>query len=195
MRALGNWRHLCVDMQRLFAEDTPWHVDWMNIVLPQVEEVAGHFPEATIFTRFIPPEHASDMNGTWRDYYTKWWMLTREHLPDGFIDLVPSLSRLVPPAKVFDKRTYSPWTEGNLDGALKSAGIETLVISGGETDVCVLAAVLGAIDLGYHVVLLSDGVCSGTDGTHDASLALLGNRFSVQLDLCTTEEFLRAATS
>jgi nicotinamidase-related amidase len=30
--------------------------------------------------------------------------------------------------------------------------IDTLVIIGGETDECVLAAVLGAIDFGYRVV-------------------------------------------
>lgn len=24
MVELGNWKHLCIDMQRLFAEDTPW---------------------------------------------------------------------------------------------------------------------------------------------------------------------------
>lgn len=191
MIELGNWRHLCIDMQRLFAEDTPWHVAWMNGVLPQVEEVSGRFPKRTIFTRFVPPVHARDMRGTWQDYYAKWWMLTREHLPSELVELVPSLAKLAPPATIFDKRTYSPWFEGGLHAALVHEEVETLVITGGETDVCVLAAVLGAIDLGYRVVLLSDGVCSGEDGTHDASLKLLGDRFSVQLDLQTTEEFLR----
>ena len=47
---------------------------------------------------------------------------------------------------------------------------------------------LGAVDHGYRVVVLSDGVCSGEDGTHDASLKLLGDTFSVQLALQTTEE-------
>jgi nicotinamidase-related amidase len=69
------------------------------------------------------------------------------------------------------------------------------VVSGGETDVCVLATTLGAIDLGYRVVLLRDAVCSGADDTHDASLVLLNDRFSVQLDLSTTEEFLSFAAN
>ena len=56
---------------------------------------------------------------------------------------------------------------------------------------CVLAAAVGAIDLGYRVVLLKDAVCSGADETHDASLELLGDRFSVQLEISTTEDFLR----
>lgn len=62
---------------------------------------------------------------------------------------------------------------------------------GGETDVCVLATVLGAIDLGYATTVLRDAVCSGVDETHDACLKLLGDRFSVQLKIQYTEEFLR----
>jgi nicotinamidase-related amidase len=42
---------------------------------------------------------------------------------------------------------YSPWTEGRLD-ELMAAQFDTLVITGGETDMCVLATVLGAIERG-----------------------------------------------
>jgi hypothetical protein len=42
------------------------------------------------------------------------------------------------------------------------------------------------------VVLLKDAVCSGADDTHDAGLELLGDRFSVQLEVTTTETFLSA---
>jgi len=70
--------------------------------------------------------------------------------------------------------------------------VTSLVVTGGETDVCVLTTVLGAIDLGFHVIVLSDAVCSGADETHDAAIDLLGDRFSVQLQLVKTEEFLSA---
>ncbi|MNW01873.1 nicotinamidase/pyrazinamidase [compost metagenome] len=86
--------------------------------------------------------------------------------------------------------TYSPWVDGRLFTHLRQEGVEAVVVTGGETDVCVLATVLGAIDLGFHVIVLSDAVCSGADETHDAAFELLGDRFSVQLDLMTTEEFL-----
>jgi nicotinamidase-related amidase len=97
----------------------------------------------------------------------------------------------MPPARQFDKRTYSPWVDGRLHATLQSEGVVSLVVTGGETDVCVLATRLGAIDLGYRVFLLTDAVCSGADDTHDASLELMGDRFSVQLELMTTEQFLR----
>jgi nicotinamidase-related amidase len=192
MKALGEWRHICVDMQRMFAEDTPWQVQWLERILPQVVEVAGRHAERTIFTRFVPPENAAEASGTWKDYYQKWWMMTGEYLPREMVDIIPSLARCVPPAKVFDKRVYSPWLDGRLHAAFQRDRITTLVVSGGETDVCLLATALGGIDLGYRVILLDDAVWSGADETYDASLKLLGDRFSVQLELMSTEAFLTA---
>ncbi|NHT78775.1 cysteine hydrolase [Rhizobiaceae bacterium CRRU44] len=186
----SHWIHLCIDMQRMFAEDTPWHVPWMRDVSPQVQEIALRHPQRTVFTRFVPPQRAEAMPGMWRSYYEKWDTMTMDQLGPDMVDLVPSLNVLVPPARIFDKMTYSPWTTGKLHHVLAGEGVKTLAISGGETDVCVLAAALGAIDLGYRVILLKDAVCSGADDTHDASLELLGDRFSVQLEILSTEDFL-----
>ena len=190
MKDIRNWRHICVDAQRMFAEETPWYVPWMARVLPALEELSERHAERTIFTRFIPPARVDNGVGSWKDYYRKWWMMTGEHLPQELLQLTPSLQSLVPPARVFDKITYSPWVDGRLATLLRDEGVETLIVTGGETDVCVLATVLGAIDLGFHVVVLSDAVCSGADETHDAAVDLLGDRFSVQLELTKTEEFL-----
>jgi nicotinamidase-related amidase len=179
--------HLCIDMQRQFAEDTPWRVPWMQKVSPQICEIVSRHAERTVFTRFIPP---ATPVGMWRPYYEKWWMMTREHQPPEMFDILPQLAHFAPPASVFDKTTYSPWVDGRLHRLLQRGGVEAIAITGGETDVCVLATVLGGIDLGYRVILLSDAVCSGADETHDASMKLLGDRFSVQLEVTTTEKFL-----
>jgi nicotinamidase-related amidase len=177
-------------MQRMFAESTPWQVAWIPKVFDQVAEVATRFPDRTIFTRFVPPSSPEEMPGMWRPYYEKWQMMTTSELDPVLVDLVPDLKRLVPPARIFDKTTYSPWTSGRLHNALLRQDIGTLVVTGGETDICVLATTLGAIDLGYRVVLLKDALWSTTDQTHDASLQLLGNRFSVQVDVINTDGWL-----
>lgn len=187
---MAEWRHVCIDMQRMFSEDTPWRVPWMDKVMPQVLELSQQHAKRTIFTRFIPPQYPEEMPGAWKDYYRKWQMMTAEYLPAELLGLSAKLAHLSPPARVFDKRTYSPWFDGRLHSALQRDEVTSLVITGGETDVCVLAAVLGAIDLGYKVVILNDAVCSGADETHDASLKLLSDRFSVQLHLMSTEAFL-----
>ena len=186
------WVHLCVDMQRMFEEETPWQAKWMSKIADQVTEVAGRFPSRTIFTRFQPPHSPDQMPGMWRSYYEKWPMMTATRMDPGLIDLIHPLQSLVPPARILDKRTYSPWISGRLGRTLALESVGTVVVTGGETDVCVMATVLGAIDLGYRVIVLKDGVYSSLDETHDASLQLLGNRFSVQLELSTVEEWLAA---
>jgi nicotinamidase-related amidase len=182
--------HLCIDMQRMFNEETAWNVPWMASVSDQVEELAERFTAETVFTRFVPPRNASQMPGAWKTYYEKWEQMTLDHMPDELVDLVPRLRRFVPPARVFEKRTYSPWIDGRLHQALSRDGVDTLIITGGETDVCVLATVVGAIDLGYRIIIPRDAVCSGADTTHDSTLELLEKRFSVQIEVASTEELL-----
>jgi nicotinamidase-related amidase len=105
---------------------------------------------------------------------------------------VEPLRRLVPPAEVLDKRVYSPWATPELHRRLQARGIDSLVISGAETDVCVLAAVLGAVDLGYRVVIPTDALCSSSDRTHDALLTLYRERYGQQVETVLSEQLLRA---
>lgn len=184
--------HLCVDMQNLFGPGSEWETPWMQRVLPLVMQLAGAFPERTVFTRFIPARRPQEAPGTWREYYERWSGMTQDALPTGMLDLLEPLQRFVPPATVVDKMVYSPWLHPALDDHLYSRGIDTLVISGAETDVCVLAAVLGAVDRGYRVIIPTDAICSGSDRTHDALLTLYNERFSQQIETATTDEILRA---
>jgi nicotinamidase-related amidase len=182
--------HLCVDMQRMFAEQTEWHTPWMERVLPAVERLAAARPSQTIFTRFIPAARPGEGTGRWKYYFERWSSMTLEALPPGMADLVPDLARLTPPAEVFDKPVYSPWWDGRLHRQMQGRGIDTLVISGAETDVCVLATTLGAVDMGYRVVIPTDALCSSSDRTHEALMALYRERFSAQIEATTVDEII-----
>jgi nicotinamidase-related amidase len=70
--------------------------------------------------------------------------------------------------------------------------LESIRITGGETDVCVLATVFGAIDWGFRVILVRDAVCSSADETHDATMALYTNRFGEQVETVTTDTLLES---
>lgn len=181
--------HLCIDMQRLFSLDGPWPTPWMDRVLPQVTRIAAHCPERTIFTRFIPPEHPEQMQGTWRPYYERWRHVTREVLDPGLIDLVAPLRAFVPPARVLDKPVYSAFGT-SLQRFLAEQGADGVIITGGETDVCVLASVLDAVDLGLRVYVAVDALCSSSDPGHDAVLTLYNARYGQQIGAMSTEAIL-----
>lgn len=183
--------HLCIDMQCLFTEPTAWHTPWIERVLPAVEEIARQHTERTVFTRFIPPATPEDMPGAWRRYYRRWHGLTLAELDPTLLELVPALARQVPPARVIDKRFYSPFIERSLPDYLRARRADAVVISGAETDVCVLAAVLGAVDFGYRVVIAADAICSSADATHDALLSLYHQRFSEQIEIASAETILQ----
>ncbi len=182
--------HLCVDMQRLFGPGSSWAVPWMEKILPAVTELTAAHAARTIFTRFIPPADAEKYAGTWARYYAAWPQMLRDHLSADWLELPSALARYVPPARQFDKQLYSPWPDGRLHGFLRAAGISTLIITGGETEICVLATVLGAIDRGYRVILISDAVCSSADPTHDAAMRIYESRFGRQIETAPLAELM-----
>ena len=116
--------------------------------------------------------------------------MTIDRLGPNMVDLVPELARFVPPARTLDKYVYSPWTGSGLHAQLREAGIETVVVTGGETDVCVLATVLGAVDWGFLVILVADALCSSADETHDSMMNIYMNRFGQQVECVTSETLL-----
>ena len=182
--------HLCIDMQRLFAPGTDWALDWMPRVLPRIGAICARRPQNTIFTRFIPARRPGEGVGTWRRYYRRWAQMTIEATGPDLLRLVPELEAFVPPAVTLDKPVYSPWLGSDLDRRLKARHSDTLVVTGGETDMCVLASVLGAVDLGYRVILVEDAVCSASNESHDAVLGLFARRFGEQVETATTAEVL-----
>jgi len=173
--------HLCVDMQRLFSADGPWTTPWMDKVLPVVVTLASRHPERTIFTRFIPPEHPEQMPGTWRRYYARWRVAIREVLPLELLKLMPPLAALCPPATIIDKTRYSAFAEPGLITHLQRREVDTLIVSGSETDVYVLATVLDAVDIGYRVIVVRDAICSSSDEGHETPMRLYHTRYTEQI--------------
>ncbi|WP_244548492.1 cysteine hydrolase family protein [Bosea vaviloviae] len=174
----------------LFSDDGPWPTPWMSRVLPNCAALVERDPSRTIFTRFIPPNTAADGHGAWRGYYEEWANATRARLDNRLLDLMPALARFAPPALVLDKPVYSAFAGRRLGHILAQRSADTLVVSGAETDVCVLSTVLGAIDLGYFVVVVRDAVCSSSNEGHDALIAMFESRLSHQLAITDVETVL-----
>jgi nicotinamidase-related amidase len=97
-----------------------------------------------------------------------------------------------PPALVIDKPVYSAFAGRHLHHELTRRHSDTLILTGAETDVCVLSTALGAIDHGYRVIIAEDAVCSSSDQGHDSLLALFAQRFSQQIEVADTQTILTA---
>ena len=70
--------------------------------------------------------------------------------------------------QVHRKQTYDLCGEPDIFQALKALGRQQLIITGTETDVCVLQSVLGLLAHGYQVFLLEDCLFSSSSTTEAA---------------------------
>ncbi|MBP1857824.1 cysteine hydrolase [Rhizobium herbae] len=187
--------HLVIDMQRLFAEETAWHTPAIQTILPNVVRLSRERQADTLFVKFIVPQRAEDAKGRWKSYYRRWSMVTGEALAPGMLDLVEPLAALAGTDSQVEKETFSVFGVSGFAGRLEGAGIDTLVFSGVETDVCVHASVLDAIDLGFRVIVAADAVASGDKTAHTLVLEHLLPRFAEQLEIATTQAILDAWAS
>lgn len=180
--------HLCIDMQNIFAPGGLWETPWMEKVLPTIVSIVSRYRVRTVFSRFITPQDPEDRPGQWQHYFRRWRQATRNHLLPSALELVPELARFVPPARVVDKPAYSAFSNSELASLLIEKNVGSVVITGAETDVCVLSTVLSAVDLGFKVVIVEDALCSSSDVGHDALMTMYRTRFHGQVDLVTAEE-------
>ena len=74
--------------------------------------------------------------------------------------------------RIFDKHTYDAVTNPSLLTFLRQAGVDTLVLCGTETQVCVLASAQHAAMLGFRTVILEDCVWSIDAATAAAALSI-----------------------
>lgn len=90
---------------------------------------------------------------------------------------------MVPPGQVVDKPGYSAFAGTDLAALLHERAVDTVIMTGAETDVCVLSTVLSAVELGFQTVVVEDTLCSSLEEGHDAFLTIYRTRFTEQIDL------------
>ena len=183
--------HVVIDMQRLFAEPTAWHTPALAGIVAAVARLSAARASATLFARFIPADSATAAPGRWGRFYERWGSVTAEHLDPALLDLVAPLQALARDAAVFTKAGYSIFGAPAFLERLRARPVDTLVLTGVETDSCVLASLFDAVDRGYRVVVPRDAVASGSEAAHDAVLAQLLPRMAEQVDVTTVDELLR----
>lgn len=196
MKPLNNIgiRHVAIDMQRLVAEDSAWHSPIVMTILPNVVRLSRTLKLETLYARFIAPYDEAAAHGSWKAFYRRWPMITGRALDPALIELVGALAELAEPDQIFDKLGYSIFSNPVLHERLRGEEIDTLILSGIETDVCVYSSALSAVDLGYQVVLASDALASPNDDAHRVVIDILATRLPDQIRVMTTDEIIAELT-
>lgn len=118
-------------------------------------------------------------------------LLVRGEVGHDFVDALRPLEREI----VIDKPGYSAFSHTALQQVLTRRGIETLIITGITTEVCVSSTLRTAVDLGYRCITVSDACASGDPALHKAALTMIGVEGGVFGEVATTaavvEQFAR----
>lgn len=79
---------------------------------------------------------------------------------------------------VLNKNSSSIFNSTDIDQLLKNLAVDTLVVVGGATDMCVLTSSLDAADRGYNVVVAEDCTCTFSHRNHVQALSVLSRSFA-----------------
>lgn len=114
-------------------------------------------------------------------------LLVRGEIGHDFVEtLHPKAGEMV-----IDKPGYSAFAHTTLQQVLIRRRIETLIITGVTTEVCVGSTLRSAIDLGYRCVTVSDACASGDPTLHKAALDMIAVEGGIFGEVATTAEVVK----
>lgn len=174
---------LVIDMQNVYEKGEPWACLDTDGAAENIVRILDRVPkDQVVFTRFLPPEHPE---GAWKVYNETY----RDINEDAYLnDMIPRLKERSEGYRMIDKSTYSSLRDPELCGRAKRAG--RLVLTGVVAECCVLATAFDAIDLGCHVMYLTDAVSGFDKPKEEGTVLTLSGLSPVHTSLMTTEEYL-----
>ncbi|MFO7171958.1 MAG: isochorismatase family cysteine hydrolase [Bacillota bacterium] len=162
---------LVIDMQRQFTDPTAG-----SNYYPEIEAIKGPIARLVAALRAeaaaagTPPPliwvydvHDSPADLEFRKLPPHGLVGTPDPEPDP--DLQPA-----PGEPVLHKRRFSAFFGTDLDLRLRARGVDTVVLVGNKTNVCVRATATDAMGYGYRVLVVREAVASNRPHLHAASL-------------------------
>jgi biuret amidohydrolase len=90
---------------------------------------------------------------------------------------------------VIDKNASSPFNATGVDQLLRNLGIDTLVLTGTATEMCVETTARDAADRGYNVIVAEDATGTYFQSHHEASLSSIARVYG---QIWSTDQILKA---
>lgn len=150
-----------------------------------------------IYTRFVSreddeffwlwnPECRPDTKCCWPGHLRKYAGLAGEY---DCADVISELAPL-PGDRILDKYGYGAFHGTDLDAQLRSMQVESLVITGTVTQICVEETAREAFHFGYRTTIVSDAVSSYAPDLHAAALKNFALKFGWVADTRTVLTWL-----
>lgn len=180
---------LVVDMQNDFVRvGAPQEVPDTRLTIPVIRSLIDRFhdlgrpvvytrfiagPEPTLMWRWSPelaPPQRSCRPGVWRTYADA----------DGEREGIAVIDELAPAAGdlVVDKMGYGAFHRTQLIDLLEARGVDSVVVTGTVTQICVDETVRGAFEAGFQAIAVEDAVSSFDPVLHAATLRNLAMKFA-----------------
>lgn len=178
---------LVVDMQNAFLLPEIGYVpcDEAREVLPAINALAAALRAAGGQVVFLKNVHDDELAESWAGMYAMHGQdMARRRAaalsPDASGFALSSELDVEPADWEVVKRRYSAFHPGssNLEAMLRDRGIETVILTGCTTDVCVESTARDAMMLDFRVIVVEDATAARDDRSHHGALAGLYMHFA-----------------
>ena len=182
---------LVVDVQRFFVKAQPGAMyppveGVLETLRPFIDECRARGVLVVRVQAVIDEESAA---GVWRRHFGDRWATPSPLAPDQpGVEFYPGFEPQ-PGDLVLTKPRYSSFHGSELESLLRSRGIQTVIVGGLTTDVCVSSTSRDAFQSEFDTVTLSDCTATSTQARHEAGLQTLASVFGT---VCTTTDVLAA---
>jgi ureidoacrylate peracid hydrolase len=169
---------LIVDVQRYFVESLPFEA--MQRAIEPIARLLPAARNAGMTVVHVKTEFRADLADAGRPGSRTRQMM--DSVASGLVrgsrgaEIVPALSP-APQDLVVIKKRFSGFAGTELHALLAARGIESVILAGGTTTVCVESTLRDALFLEYNAVLLADCTADMSDALHESALARIDHFF------------------
>jgi ureidoacrylate peracid hydrolase len=182
---------LVIDMQNAFvARGAPIEVPAARAIVAPINRLTKELRRRGVPVIWVLHENQGD-GRDWAGFFDTFVAPGRRAEAAAALAAGSELQKLYPELETAPsdlrvaKNRYSAFIKNDFQNRLRERGIDTLLIAGTKTNVCVECTARDAMMLDYQVVLLSDCTAALSDEEHRATLENVIQQFG---DVLTAEE-------